>query len=158
MVPRHVQELRTNVYNKRHSYLSYYSGNARCLWAVSQRTMGKDQIYVRNIFWLFKWPHICILYNHNITLLPAVPNLSGPRDWLHGRKWFHRRGRGRTVSGWFRCIAFQLTSCCAAHSLTGPNQYPLKARRLGTPALYHTIWCLKILYKWWEEDNRQKGN
>ena len=39
-----------------------------------------------------------------------------------------------SVSGWFNCIAFKHTSCCAARSLPAPDRYQSTARRSGTPS------------------------
>ena len=69
----------------------------------------------------------------------VVPNLSGTRDWFHGRQSFHRRvgvGGGPSSGGnssEASNVHPLLTSCCVAQFLTGHRLVPVHGPRVGDP-------------------------
>ena len=72
--------------------------------------------------------------NFLISFNTTVPNLLVPGTGLW-KTVFPPTLRGRMVLGWFKSFTFELTPCCAAWSLTGPDPYQYRAWRWGTPAL-----------------------
>ena len=65
---------------------------------------------------------------------PSARSLFGPRDWLHGRRFFHRPGwGGGVVLAWFKCITLIVALFPLLHCLY-LRSWGVRSQRLGSPA------------------------